>query len=401
MTQVTIAATTDVHGYLDEGLAGLPAALASEGVDLLIDNGDFFVGSPFAAYGYDQKKISPLVTLANELSYDVMVPGNHDLDFGLAWLKQQVSALEADYVCANLKDVNGNRVFPAYSIQAVKGLKVAVIGLMTGAFNQLCPLEVAKEVIVENPLEVLGNVLEDFKANAVAYDLLVVSYHGGLTNDPETGATWFYPSLEDQAYQLMSAFPDINSLICGHQHFTNVACHPHGIACLQVGTRGQHLGLQRFALGDDAPLADQAAHKGGGTGDRLKLVDNRLLDLRTNATLYPLGAEREAFQAWLDKPVEIDAIRTWLKDQYPADLYLLDFNSKTLGDFTADLAIPFPLSYYYAPGKEIMSLSDSYDSLDLEQFYTVLATTGSLPQTRLREGLLLPLFDEIIKHKAY
>lgn len=384
MTQISIAATTDVHGFLDEGLAIIPTVLEVVTADLLMDNGDFFVGSPFAAYSYDQKMISPLVTVANDLAYDVMIPGNHDLDFGLAWLQRQVSELKADYICANLKDISGTPIFPAYTIKSVKGVKVAIIGLMTAAFNQLCSRKVAEEVVVENPFVALQDVLEHLN-NEESYDLVIVSYHGGLTNDPETGATWFYPSMEDQAYQLMEAFPEINSLICGHQHFTNTGIHPHQTAFLQVGTRAHYLGLQRFKVYED----------------RTEILENRLLNLRNQAIDYPLGPERTMYQSWLQQNVTLSNIQSWIEHRYPADGYLLDFSARTLGEFGAELSAPFPLSYYYLPGKEILSVSDQVLAFEPDHFYSIMAITGRLPQTRLREGVLLPLFDEIIKHTAY
>lgn len=386
MTQISIAATTDVHGFLDEGLTAITVSLENISADLLLDNGDFFVGSPFAAYAYDQQKISPLVTIANDLAYDVMVPGNHDLDFGLAWLQRQVSELKADYVCANLKDAQGINIFPAYTIKEIKGLKIAVIGLMTGAFNQLSAREVVEEVIVVNPFDALRDTLAHLKSETNC-DLTVVCYHGGLTNDPVTGATWFYPSLEDQAYQLMTAFPEIDSLICGHQHFTNAGIHPQQIACLQVGTRAHVLGYQSFDIADG----------------QVRIIDNRLLPLQEQATTYPLGAEGNAYQAWLGQTIERSAIKTYLKNRYPADYYVLPFSANTLEELLSDLVIPFPLSYYYLPGKAFSQLLDADDkqAIASEEFYTVLAITGQLPQTRLREGLLIPLFDDIIKHKAY
>ena len=48
MASITITATTDVHGFIDEGLANVASVCEQLSTDLLIDNGDFFVGSPFA-----------------------------------------------------------------------------------------------------------------------------------------------------------------------------------------------------------------------------------------------------------------------------------------------------------------------------------------------------------------
>lgn len=68
MKQVKVLSTTDVHGYLDRGLHELAALKKSVNPDLLIDCGDFLVGSSFATFGYINDGLTPLVTVANEVS---------------------------------------------------------------------------------------------------------------------------------------------------------------------------------------------------------------------------------------------------------------------------------------------------------------------------------------------
>lgn len=376
MASITLTATTDVHGFIDEGLANIMTVSKQLSADLLIDNGDFFVGSPFATFGFTQTKVSPLVDIANELAYDVMVPGNHDLDFGLNWLQTQVEALNADYICANLKDATGQLVFPTYSLRSIKGVQVAVIGLMTAAFNQLCPQAVAQEVIVDDPFVALEATLKEVRA--VGADFVVVAYHGGLTNDPVTGDTWFYPSLEDQAYQLLEAFPSIDSLICGHQHFTQVAIHPENIAFLQVGTRSHQLGYQQFNV----------------TEFKTEIVHNQLIDLKNTA--YPIASDiSNAYQMWLSQAIDLQVIQKYIQTHYPADLYLVNFTAATLDELLQEIKQPFPLSLYYLPGSELYSFTENVEE---HRFYQVLAITGMFPNYRLRQQFLISLFDEIIQN---
>lgn len=377
MASITITATTDVHGFIDEGLANVASVCEQLSTDLLIDNGDFFVGSPFATFGYAQTKVSPLVDIANEIAYDVMVPGNHDLDFGLKWLQTQVKALNADYICANLKDATGHLVFPAYSLRSIKGVQVATIGLMTAAFNQLCSPAVAQEVIVDDPFVALEATLK--KVRDLGADFVVVAYHGGLTNNPVNGDTWFYPSLEDQAYQLLEAFPSIDSLICGHQHFTQAAIHPENIAFLQVGTRAHHLGYQQFNV----------------TELKNEIIHNQLIHLE--AITYPITSDiRNAYQAWLSQSIDLQVIQHYIQTRYSAELYFVDFTATTLAELVQEIKQPFPLSLYYLPGSELQSFIEDVEE---QRFYQVLAITDTFPKHRLRQEFLLPLFDEIIQNR--
>lgn len=377
MVKISIASTTDVHGYTDEGLA----QLLTHSSDLLIDNGDFFIGSPFATYGYVQHSISPLVDVANEIGYDVMVPGNHDLDFGLDWLLTQVKVLDADYVCCNLFFPNRTQVFKPYTIKEIQDKKVAVIGLLTGAYNQLAISDdLSLEVTVEDPMKALSKVMDDIKGKA---DLIVVAYHGGLTNDPASGAVWSYPSKEDEAYQIMEQFPTIHSLICGHQHFVNAAIHPHEIALVQAGTQAKVLGYQEFEV---------------DTNQQVKILSNRIIPL--GAVEYPFD-DRADYESWLDSPVDLNKVRDYIRYSYPADLHLLHYTANNLRDLIQQTQGPFPLAYYYISGEELAGVTDLAEDVDLLRNYTVLASTGLLPAHRVRRQLLIPLFAQIVRHKAY
>lgn len=376
MVKISIASTTDVHGYTDEGLAQLRTHTS----DLLIDNGDFFIGSPFATYGYAQHSISPLVDVANEIGYDVMVPGNHDLDFGLDWLLTQVKVLAADYVCCNLFLPDMTQPFMPYTIKEIKGQKVAVIGLLTGAYNQLAVSDsLSLEVIVEDPMKALFKVMDEVKNKA---DLIVVAYHGGLTNDPKTGAVWSYPSKEDEAYQIMEQFPEIDSLICGHQHFVNAAIHHNNIALVQAGTQARVLGYQEFEV----------------ASNNVSIIDNRIIPLE--AKEYSL-ASRQQFQHWLESPVNLDKVADYITTTYPADLHLLNYTATTLHDLISETQGPFPLAYYFLSGQELAELTDLKDILDESGNYRVVASPGILPEYRVRQELLIPLFGEIVKYQAF
>lgn len=366
-----IMSTTDVHGFLDKGLAQVATLRGKMQADLLIDNGDFFVGSPFATYGRFKHELSPLVSIANQIAYDVMVPGNHDLDFGLAWLKQQVSGLKADYVCANLVDLEDNLVFQAYTILERQGQKIAVIGLMTYALSQLMPERNLGQVKVISPFKALEAVLPEIEA-----DVIVVAYHGGLTKDPVTGHPWHYPSLEDQAYELMTTFPQIDSLICGHQHFVNSGVsEDSGTALVQSGSFGRFIAYQAF--------------------DKGEVIDNRIIELDESFFQHPW---EDDYQSWLKEKIDIEAVYQFIEDFYPGyDFYSLDFQAETIAELAQVLSTPFPLGEYVLSGSDLKELSLALQSEEIEnKTFKVLASPNKLPLNRLRKQFLVNLFDEFI-----
>lgn len=389
MKQVRILSTTDIHGHLDRGLHELPVLEKSLEADLLIDCGDFLVGSPFATFGYLNAPITPLVTVANELAYDVMVPGNHDLDYGLSWLKEQVSALDAEYVCANLVDREDKLIFEPYAMIEKNSVKIAVIGLMTHGLSQLLPESVVTQVKTRSPYVVLGEILPEVSATA---DIVVVAYHGGLTRNPVNGKTWFYPSVEDQAYELIANFPAIDSLICGHQHFKNVAVNgEHGTAFIQPGAFGETAGYQVFGIS----VLEQ----------RTLLLENRLLALQ-NQNTYRTTLEIP-YQAWLSSEVDLIQLGDYIEQTFDGDIYLLEYEARTVRELAQELNRAFPLSEYLLKGKELQRVLASLSEncairyvggklIEEDSIYKVVATPQLVSDSYLRKNMLVPLFSDFM-----
>src|SRR5213592_2305318 len=126
---IVVVATTDVHGrvfgwdYVRDAAApgGLSrAATALEtlrarypGQIVLVDAGDLLQGNPFATFfgRYDKRQPQPIVDALNALQYDVVTPGNHDFDFGMAFLRRADHEATYRYVTANVEDSAGGPLF--------------------------------------------------------------------------------------------------------------------------------------------------------------------------------------------------------------------------------------------------------------------------------------------------
>ena len=94
---LTVLQTTDIHGYVEEGdeppgaggwlrvAAALRAERAAAGAQntLLIDCGDTVAGAFVAA----QSRGRIAVELLRAAEYDVWIPGNHELDYGVRRLR--------------------------------------------------------------------------------------------------------------------------------------------------------------------------------------------------------------------------------------------------------------------------------------------------------------------------
>lgn len=104
VTEVTIYHTNDTHGYLEgdgESVIGLPLVAGLKNTDenaILVDAGDATQGLLLASL----TKGNDVIELMNLADYDLMVPGNHEFDFGTEAFLENVDLAEFPVISANI-----------------------------------------------------------------------------------------------------------------------------------------------------------------------------------------------------------------------------------------------------------------------------------------------------------
>jgi len=365
---VQVFASTDLHGEFDAfSQSQRVKNLKNKYPDSIwIDNGDFFIGNSLTTYYNTEFKVSPLVAKANEFAYDVMIPGNHDLDYGLEFLKQQVKKLTVPYVCCNLVDLKGDYIFEPYTILKRQNQKIAVIGLMTEALPQLTSFENTKHLICEEAASSLKHVLEVLPSDI---DLIVVSYHGGLEVDLDSKQLHGYENKENQAYAIASQFPQINGFVAGHQHFTN-AGHVKNCAFIQPGSHGKTVGSLTFTPAE-----------------------------KNQSTLYTINQSYQmddlTYEQWLNEKVNDEAIITFLSDhfQVPQANILFKMKTDTRRDFLNAFTKPFSFYKYTFLQNEWKTMGEDKLLDSKKESVTIYTNDATFPQHRLQEKYLDNLFD--------
>ena len=206
--RLTILHTNDLLGgllpepYFDEGHRGGFARLAylleaerdtRPDSLLIVDGGNALGDSPLA--GVDAGRMA--VRLMNSMSYDAMVVGNHEFDYGLDSLRMRASEARFHMLGANVRaGEDSTSLFGPYVLVQRSGLKIALAGLLSPQ-----ALEVVNPV--KNPAlqmddlhEVLKTLLEGPAGSA---DLRVVLVHMGAR----------------EAMDLARAFPQVDLFIAG------------------------------------------------------------------------------------------------------------------------------------------------------------------------------------------
>lgn len=130
---IVILHTNDVHGSYNKGmgyagLAALKKSLAEENYVTLVDAGDFSQGSTMSTLS----KGEYIIELMNAVGYDIVVPGNHEFDYGMPQALKNLGNINAKVVSCNFVAVADKKpVFDAYTVVEYGDVKVAYVGIST------------------------------------------------------------------------------------------------------------------------------------------------------------------------------------------------------------------------------------------------------------------------------
>jgi 2',3'-cyclic-nucleotide 2'-phosphodiesterase/3'-nucleotidase len=269
---------------------------------LLFDNGDTIQGNALGDYqaSVDPLKCGQLLGIykaMRKIGYDGIGIGNHDFNFGLAYLGQ-VTGQHLDVegvpskrcagpgfpvVLANVYSVkSGKPLFEPYRIltKAIRAVdadgkpfeasvKVGIIGFTPPAILNWDRRWLAGKITTDGLVETAKRYLPEMRARGA--ELVVAISHGGLDDSP------YSPAMENGNYYLAQV-PGIDALLLGHSHqpFPNPSSTvaqfnlPHvdkvkgrvfGVPTVMANLWGKNLGVVRLQLRHDGKRwhADQDA----------------------------------------------------------------------------------------------------------------------------------------------
>lgn len=206
--EVYIIHTNDTHGYYDENLgftrvAALRGDLESRGATVfMLDTGDAFQGTGYTMLTHGGSSVDIL----NAVGYDLMVPGNHEFDYGFETYLDNAAQLEFDTISANLCYADtGELVFEPYRIIDRDGYRLGVFGLCTPDTLDLVMPGYLDDITITDPVEASRQMVEVLQGEDV--DCIVALGHIGI--DPSSSIT---------SDQICAEVDGIDLFIDGHSH---------------------------------------------------------------------------------------------------------------------------------------------------------------------------------------
>ena len=251
--------TSDVHGYIyprsysskeymNIGLAQISTLLKKYRTNntIVIDTGDTIQGSPLT-YHHSKKHIdeeNPLSRVFNYLDYDFITIGNHEFNYGIKYLENFISFLDAKIINSNIINKETNKPYygKAYEIiEYHQGPKIAFIGATTHYIPNWEEPSHIKNFKFLDAFETIKKTVKYVKETENP-DFIVVNYHGGFEKDLDTYEFSMEDTGENQGFKIIEEIEDIDLLLTGHQHRT-LAGKLFNTYYLQPAFNGTGLGL--------------------------------------------------------------------------------------------------------------------------------------------------------------
>ena len=234
-SSLTILYTNDLHvrlGRLESVAELIEQERSKDHPVLLLDAGDTWQDfrTPLAAvWGAEE-----VVDWMNQVGYDAMALGNHDLYWGADQLAALCERARFPVLCANLRSSAGIAPpFVPHTIVSVGEVEVLVIGLITLEYLPYPDFPWLRYV---SPTEALQNVLDTVSERA---GLIVAVGHLPI----------------EEAARIAQGVPGVDVFLTGHSHeMTAEPLQVGGTLILQAGAFGHFLGRLRLEL--DAETGD-------------------------------------------------------------------------------------------------------------------------------------------------
>jgi 2',3'-cyclic-nucleotide 2'-phosphodiesterase/3'-nucleotidase len=187
---------------------------------LLLDGGDNLQGQPFVYY-YNfvaDKEIHPFSAMMNELAYDAIAVGNHDVETGHAVYDKVNKELTAGFISANLlNEKTKEPYFKPYKIVVKNGVKIAILGLTTPGFRKNFPVILYSGIEIQDMVEAAKKWVPIIQEKEKP-DLLIGLFHSGVDYTYAKGETFDAPMNENAVQIVAQKVPGFDMLFAGHDH---------------------------------------------------------------------------------------------------------------------------------------------------------------------------------------
>jgi 2',3'-cyclic-nucleotide 2'-phosphodiesterase (5'-nucleotidase family) len=184
---------------------------------VLVDAGDDLQGTAITSIALrDSSQPNPIVQAMNGLRYDAAVIGNHEFNYGLAYLNRAVAQATFPMLAANVYRPNGDRPYLASTVVSRAGARIAIIGATTPGSMIWDRDKLLGRVEVRDILPTVRASVSDARAGGA--DVVVVVLHSGLDGPSSYDTIATGVASENVSARVAREVPGIDVVVFGHSH---------------------------------------------------------------------------------------------------------------------------------------------------------------------------------------
>ena len=330
--------TSDVHcgvdaGFGYAGLVQIRDELEAQGYQvILVDDGDFIQGAPIGAITTGEA----IIDIMNAVGYDVVIPGNHEFDYGTDRFFELVQMSDFEYISCNFTHED-ELVFAPYTIISEGDLDIAFVGVTTPmTISTVRPAYFQNEdgeyvygfmedETGEAVYEAVQNAVDEARDNGA--DLVYLMAH--LGNDPAC-SPWTYSDV-------LSHTTGIDVCLDGHSHDDQQVvmfnADEQDVTRSAVGYRMDCIGYSH--IGADGQILETGIWTWSNTQSAPDLLNI------TNDITELIDQETASFEDQLDEVIGSTSVTLTINDPNAEDdegnpVRMVRSAETNLGDFCAD-----------------------------------------------------------------
>ncbi len=232
--QIKIIETTDTHGAifpydftnlkpLNHSLAQVYSYVKEQRKDtaqsvLFFSNGDILQGTPVVYYYNFEVPQKPhlYARVMNFMKYDLGTVGNHDIETGHDVYDKFKNEIKFPWLAANaVREDNGEPYFQPYQVFDIKGVKIAVLGIITPGIPNWLPKILWSGMYFDDMVNTAKKWVQVIKEKEKP-DILIGLFHAGV-NLNYGGSSEVYMN-ENAAQAIAEEVPGFNLVFVGHDH---------------------------------------------------------------------------------------------------------------------------------------------------------------------------------------
>ena len=343
---------------------------------ILLDNGDILQGDP-ASYYYnfiDTSGIHLFAQVMDYMKYSAGTVGNHDIETGHSVYDRFRKQIDFPWLAANaINTSSGETYFQPYSIIISRGIKIAVLGLITPAIPQWLPPNIYSGIEFEDMIETAEKWSKIIKEKERP-DLMIGLFHSGV-NYNYNGENENTFKNENASRLVAEKVPGFDAVLVGHDHagWNFKVAGPDGDSVLIVGptSRARNVAVAKFVMRYDSESTKWI--KAGENGEIVEMKDCP----PDKEFLKTFAPQKHKIENYIAQPVCVFTKSVFTGDALFGPSDFIDLIHKFQLDETgADISFASPLSYNAIIDSGTVYVRDMFKLYRYENFLYTMKLSG-------------------------